>query len=81
MNCIRCTAELDRHEGVNTGDKPKDGDFTVCGYCSELMVFDDGELIAPTEADLDELPAGILLNLQKAQEIAGEFREKCNKSR
>lgn len=77
MNCIRCTAELDRHSGIDTGDKPKDGDFTVCGYCSELMVFNGGELVAPNEVDLEDLT---LLNLQKAQEMARKFREKCNKS-
>lgn len=52
--CVRCKRKLDAVTGLQS-KVPKEGDFSVCGYCGQLMVFAaDQKLRAATDLEMSE---------------------------
>jgi len=76
MRCLKCDAVLDANTHLEEDIEPKDGDFSVCLYCGEIMVFEGDHFRTPNDADLQDLEAGGLLELQKAQQFCRMFHEK-----
>jgi hypothetical protein len=72
--CPKCNTVLDGAIPVD-GDScaPKDGDFTLCAYCKEVLTFKNQRLELLQETDLDDLPEDFLLGLQKAGNISKLF--------
>lgn len=68
--CPSCGHALNAVQCFTAGEPPSPGDVAVCGYCGELLVFDD-ELRhrRATRADLDGLTVGDLAHLRAAQGI------------
>lgn len=70
--CLTCGKEHDGALGVDSNDKPKPGDVSICINCCALHIFnDDFSFRAPTEQDILELP---LDEISKAQRILREAK-------
>lgn len=54
--CPTCSHVLDAATG-ESGEKPKNGDFSICFYCGEILRFkgEDGEIVRAEDGDLQEL--------------------------
>lgn len=57
FRCPYCEAVLDTAAAFNPDDKPKDGDFTICGYCAGICVYvileGNVSIRKPTEEEID----------------------------
>jgi len=70
MKCPACGKGLDGSMPV-TGDRgPKDGDFTVCVFCMEILEFQGNELVKP---DITNIPMDVFPMLIKAQFVVLEM--------
>jgi hypothetical protein len=71
--CVDCGKRLDGAAGVDTDDAPDPGDFTVCAYCGNIMVYDDDlSLRRPNAAEAREIAGDKrILALQRARKAAG----------
>lgn len=67
--CPACSMGLDAATNAGGDRAPRAGDLTVCGYCAEALVFEEGLGVRiVTDADLaDESPA-LVRNLRTVQE-------------
>jgi len=56
-DCPGCNASLDRAAN-ETGDRPREGDATVCTACGTILVFDkDTRPVLPSQVDLKVMEA------------------------
>jgi hypothetical protein len=52
IRCVGCNSKLNHASDDIETSRPTPGDFTICLYCDQLMVFEDNlELRAPTDAE------------------------------
>ena len=53
--CPSCQSKLDASSGENT--PPKKGDFTICYYCAEILVYGDNSISfvrTPTDQEIED---------------------------
>lgn len=72
--CVTCKVVLDGAETVSDPDiRPKPDDITICGYCGEVLQFnDDMSLRLIGETVISEID---LVEMQKASAMATRFRK------
>jgi hypothetical protein len=70
--CVWCGARHDRASNAEPNETrpPVDGDVTMCFVCGEWLVFDGGQLRAPTTAEYDEIAAGKAFRRARAAWLA-----------
>ena len=55
MNCLKCGSNLDGFTCTTGKALPKDGDVSVCIYCSHVAIYDDAASLTLREPTLEEL--------------------------
>jgi len=72
LKCAYCDRELNKHICLDEDEEIeiKNNDLTMCCYCFELCVYEDGEFRKMTDDDLNDLPEDFLLQLQHANKCA-----------
>jgi hypothetical protein len=71
--CVQCNAELNTARNMDTDSMPEPGDFTICLYCSHLMVFkDDLTLREPT--NMEAVEASTNSDLHEVRAFVNEYR-------
>jgi hypothetical protein len=76
--CPKCRHTLSAAMGMDTDNKPRPGDATICINCGIAMIFDESlRPRFPTDAERKELAANE--NVQKAQAVVRQMN--LNRSR
>jgi hypothetical protein len=81
--CPSCGYRIDAATCITPGSEnhfPEDGDFTLCGYCGDILRFKGGRLraIAPSEI-FDATPRARSV-LTRGQELIREFHGRRQRS-
>ena len=74
FKCPHCNELLDCATGFSEHDKPKNNDFTICGFCASICVYDikDGviSLRKPTDKELfDAEKTGFMKEIKEFQDF------------
>ena len=71
--CLCCNKRLDGATAVSDAVLPVEGNFTVCVYCSHLMVFDtELKLRQPTDDEI--IAAAANPDIIRAMRVTGRIR-------
>jgi len=78
--CLCCNKRLDMATAAADEDpRPEPGNFTVCMYCSHLMVY-DAELKVRQPTDLEIIEAAGDPDLVRAMRVTGRIRAEDERS-
>jgi len=53
--CLNCGAELTGVGALSHANKPRDGDITVCLYCSHVMEYKGGRVVELSDEAINDL--------------------------
>ena len=73
-HCPTCEKKMDGFTAMEKGTRPSAGDFSVCAYCGEIIIFTDALELRKILA-IDPIEECDLTHLQIAQKAARAFRE------
>lgn len=71
-NCLYCNQRIDAATNITGSERPKDGDITICGFCANILVFQDGQPIASDDIEKiikEHLVPWQIKALRRAQEM------------
>lgn len=81
-SCPACGYRIDRATGIRGSFSPKQGDFSICFKCAELLVFNqDLTIRLATEAEINDLAGKQPKDWALIQKARGIITKKLNAQR